>query len=378
MRAVLRLDAVALRWNRMDKLLVAYLIVGSFAYVLLRQTSTAFVNRLGIFSESFLAYFLIRYYVKSVTQVVLFTRVLAYACLVIAVFMVIEHLIQFNVFSILGGVSEIPNIREGKIRAQGAFSHAILAGTFGASFLPLFWSLWYSDSTVDRRTAVIGGISAIVITVTSSSSGPIMTLLASILAISIWSLRKYTKMLWRGFILLLLFLHLVMKDPVWSLIARIDITGGSTGDHRSRLIDQAIRHFSEWALLGVRTTGHWGWGLNDVTNMYVLQAVEGGLGQLLLFVFLLSAAFRSVNTAMVRAENDKGLEKLFWAWGSVLFAHSVSFIGVSYFGQMFYLFFLTLGVIACLPDLSSSFTHVLSKNESDEKMKITSIERSSI
>ncbi len=46
-----------------------------------------------------------------------------------------------NVFAVLGGVSEMTLIREGKLRAQGAFQHPILAGTFGATVLPLMVGL---------------------------------------------------------------------------------------------------------------------------------------------------------------------------------------------------------------------------------------------
>ena len=43
-----------------------------------------------------------------------------------------------------------------------------------------------------------------------------------------------------------------MKAPVWALIQRIDIVGGSSGWHRYELIDQCIKHFSDWWLMGVK------------------------------------------------------------------------------------------------------------------------------
>ena len=40
-------------------------------------------------------------------------------------------------------------------------------------------------------------------------------------------------------------LHLVMNGPVWSLIARVDLTGSSSSYHRYYLLDNCIRHFSD-------------------------------------------------------------------------------------------------------------------------------------
>ena len=52
---------------------------------------------------------------------------------------------------------------------------------------------------------------------------------------------------------------------------------GSTGWHWFYLIDQAIRRVGEWWLIGTRSTGHWGMGLQDVTNQYILEGVWGGM-----------------------------------------------------------------------------------------------------
>jgi hypothetical protein len=56
---------------------------------------------------------------------------------------------------------------------------------------------------------------------------------------------------------ILIVLNLVMSDPVYFLIARIDITGGSTGYYRAALIQAAIRHFNEWWLIGTDYTKDW-------------------------------------------------------------------------------------------------------------------------
>jgi hypothetical protein len=52
-----------------------------------------------------------------------------------------------------------------------------------------------------------------------------------------------------------------MKAPVWFLIARIDLAGGSSGYHRAMLIDTFLRHFGDWWLLGTKDAFSWGWDM---------------------------------------------------------------------------------------------------------------------
>lgn len=351
-RAAIRNDARLLEWSRMDSAFAAYVLVASLTYIMLWRNSSAIVNRLGFAFEAVLSYGLIRMYVHSEAQVTTLIRGLAVVFLAIAFFMLIEQATRYNAFSVFGGVSPITGIREGRLRAQGAFSHPIMAGTFGATFAPLFWALASRGGRSDRRYAILGGAGAVVIVWASSSSGPVISLLASLFAVGMWNYRQYTPILRRGFVLMLLALHIVMEAPVWHLISRVDIVGGSTGYHRYALIDAAIRRFPEWAAYGVRTSGHWGWGLNDVTNHFVLQAVRGGFLTLVAFIILLRAGFRSVSRSIEDNDANEAGQKLRWAWGSVLFSHCVSSFGVSYFGQMTYFFYLTLAIIASLPVLA--------------------------
>ena len=75
-------------------------------------------------------------------------------------------------------------------------------------------------------------------------------------------------------------LQLVMKAPVWFLIGRVGVVGGSDGYHRAYLIDRCIYNFWNWWLLGTKSTNAWASADNhlfDVTNQYVATAADGGL-----------------------------------------------------------------------------------------------------
>ena len=348
LRVILRSDSWRFRWTRMDTFFVLYVVSASIAYVALWRTSAAVTNRLGFAFDAFLAFFAVRLYFRRSEQVHALMRGFAVIMVLVAFTMMIEQLTRYNMFSIFGGVRPITGMREGRLRAQGAFSHAILAGTFGAVFLPLAWGLRSTGRPADRVLSNLGIAGGVLMTYASSSSGPILSLLASVFGIAMWRYRHYARQLVRWSVVGLIALHFYMQAPVWHLISRVDLVGGSTGWHRYALIDATIRNFDQWAVAGVYTTGHWGWGLNDVTNMFVLQAVRGGAITLLFFVLVIFKGFSHVRDAMPSSVPSMS-HKLAWSWGVVLFAHCVSFFGVSYFGQMNFFWYLTLGVLCALP-----------------------------
>src|SRR5260370_13660577 len=71
----------------------------------------------------------------------------AVLAVIVGICMVNEQLTQQNVFGLLGGVRSVPEIRNGRIRSQSVFQHPILAGTFGATLLRLFFLLWRSGKS---------------------------------------------------------------------------------------------------------------------------------------------------------------------------------------------------------------------------------------
>ena len=89
-------------------------------------------------------------------------------------------------------------------------------------------------------------------------------------------------------------LHMVMNAPVWHLISRFDLAGGSTGWHRFNIINQFILHADEWWLLGVKNVEVWGINKGDITNQYFLEAARGGIWTMALLVALIVMAFASV------------------------------------------------------------------------------------
>ena len=214
------------------------------------------------------------------------------------------------------------------------------------SQLPLFLALWWQGAKKWLITASV--ISTLFIVYACASSSPLAGVGAVALGIAFYLVRHNMDSIRQWLLGVIVSLHLVMKAPVWSLIARIDLVGGSTGYHRYLLIDNTIRRFSEWWLFGVLSTAHWGWFQFDTANMYVAQAVKGGFLTLVLFIALITFAFKGIGDLLSTLEDGSPDYIFAWLLGVALFTHCMVFIAVSYFGQSTVSWNLLLAIIGSL------------------------------
>jgi hypothetical protein len=136
-----------------------------------------------------------------------------------------------------------------------------------------------------------------------------------------------------------------MKAPVWMLIARVDLTGSSSGYHRAELVDQFINHFSDWWLIGTKDTINWGEDIWDAQNEYVSVGETGGLLAFIFFIAMISRVCARIGNARKRCENREQ-EWFVWFFGAALFSNLVAFFGVNYFDQSKVGWFLLLAMIS--------------------------------
>jgi len=233
--------------------------------------------------------------------------------------------------------------RGDRFRAVGCFGHPILAGTFGAISLPLFAGLGWRYKKY-RWIALMGIASAAIIAWAADSSTPVLGLVGGLIALAMWPVRKYMRPVRWGIALTLVSLHLVMKAPVWHLISRIDMTGGSSSYHRYQLLNQCILHFKDWWLIGTKNYPNWGWDMWDLSNQYVGVADESGLIPLLAFLAMIIFAFKYIGKAR-RLASSKREELFVWALGAALFANVVAFFGIGYFDQTIVAWYALLAMI---------------------------------
>ena len=276
--------------NRLDLAFILLAVTIAVSGILLFQEMGAVVYQLGTLYTALGVYLLSRYLIRSDEDVVRVIQTLACVAVVVAAIMVYESRSGHNPYALLGGAqaSTLANLaeRDGRFRAQGPFAHSILAGTFGAVIVPLFIALWCKGRKY-RLLSGAGILSGTIMIVTCDSSTPVLAFGAGLMAFCLWPIRNRMRAVRWGIVVTLVALHMVMHGPVWSLIEKIDISGGSSSYHRYMLVDQCIRHFGDWWLVGIKDTSVWGWDMWDTANQYVNTCENSGLVAFILFIAVL-------------------------------------------------------------------------------------------
>jgi hypothetical protein len=325
----------------------AWMILSGFAHD--PKDHNPITIRLSQVYNVFGAYLYARSFIRSHEDFTNCCKCLVLALLPLAFETVLEKTLVRNYYVILAGAGEGLGIRGGKVRAAGPFGHPILLGCAAATSIPLCAVLWLRA----RRWAIAGAAACALIVFCSASSGPMVTMLSGFMALALWRFRESVGWIRRLIIFLVVLLHLVMQAPVWYLMGRIDLAGGSTGFHRAELIQQAVNHFGDWWLTGTDYTRHWfpygvGWSKyhTDITNQYIAMGVSGGLLLMILFIMMPMKGFQLLGGAMRRLRKSRDpSEFLLWCLGCCLFTHCFTFLSIAYFDQCILLFAVLLGVI---------------------------------
>jgi hypothetical protein len=362
--------------NPLDKLMFVWALwalVSSFAHH--AEDHNPVTLRLSLIFDVVGSYIYARSYIPDVQALLRLAKSMVILLLPLVLLLSFEKLTTFNAYGLLGAPIPEAWIREGRVRAAGPFGISILAGTAGATSLPLLVPLY----RLHARSAILGLVGCLIIVVASGSSGPVISLFASLFALGLWKWRGHLRQIKIAFLLCLAALALVMKAPIWFLIARIDIVGGSTSYHRAELINQAVIHLNEWWLVGTDYTRHWmpygiDWSKShvDITNHYIKMGVLGGLLLMGLLIATILKAFTILGHRMrfLRKSRDPS-EFVLWCLGSSLFSHACTFNSVTYFDQSFIFFSLVIGAIGSLASVRQPLPEVASgKNRDFEESHI--------
>jgi len=209
-------------------------------------------------------------------------------------------------------------------------------------------AMQWSEGGRRRWIGVAGVIASCFIVIACASATPVTGVMFALIGAAAFVLRYRMAWVRWGLLFAAIGLHMVMLAPIWHLVARINVSSGSSY-HRFFLIDGAINHWDEWWLIGSRVgTAHWGSWTFDVTNHYIVQALHGGLPVLGLFVATIALAFREVGRIWRAEAQDRKAMLWGWALGVSLFVHVTGFIGISYFGQINLTWFLLLAMIGSI------------------------------
>ena len=172
-----------------------------------------------------------------------------------------------------------------------------------------------------------------------------------------WFMRYKMRVVRWAIIIFIAILTVSMEPPPWYIISKLSDVLGGTGWHRSYLIDQAVKYFNEWWLIGTSVTAHWAPAGEvlavdpnnmDITNHYVAQGIQGGALRLGLFIAMIVVSFKAVGRALRIEEDGSDISKLWWALGVGLACHCTAFISISYFDQIEVFYFWLLAIMAAL------------------------------
>lgn len=340
LRVVVRGETQAIRWNGFDKLVLLWNLSSTIIYSLKWLTVGAFLNRCGVMYDSLGIYWLFRQFFRSFDDLIQVFKIFAICAILSAPFTLMEKYNKSSIYSYFGPVGSA--FHHGRFRCAGPFPHYIMLGCFWASTIPFFYASW--KIAISKKLNIFGILCGLTLVVLSASSTPLLTLISMCAFWMCYNYRMHGKIMLIGVCMMLTALHIVMNNPVWHLLARANIFGGSTGWHRYHLFDQFIKHTSEWFLLGTKSTVHWGRGLGDVTNQYVLEAVRGGFITLCIFVVIIYSAIK-ISGRLSLETADQKVKWISWGVCVSLLGHMVSFWGVSYFGQMLILLYITFAIV---------------------------------
>ena len=351
-------EHVAGGMRTLDKAMIWWAVVAAITSLFHNNPGSNLISMLGLSYDCVGLYFLMRVFIQSKEDLVRISKALLLLLIPLALEMTHEKITGHNSFSIFGYVTEMATVRGGKIRAQGPFAHSILAGTVGAVCMPLTLLIWKESP----KLALLGLGTTGVMILTSASSGPILAAAGIVGALVMWRFRSKLRLMLWGFVAMLFVLNFIMNDPVYYLLARIDLTGKSTGWHRAALIDAAVKHVDEWWFAGTDYTRHWMptgvyWTQNhtDITNHYLKMGVWGGLPLMFVFIYIMAVGFTSVGKALDLCPNAPPRDRFhIWLLGAILFGHAVSFMSVSYFDQTVVFFYLSLAMIGSIYSVTAA------------------------
>jgi hypothetical protein len=335
--------------NGIDWCVILWAIVSNTAFVLEFPGTPALVQGTGGLLDTLGGYLAIRSLVPDGEGVRFALKTLAVVCTILGLGMIYEQIGHVNVFGYLGGMltGTDVTIRTGRVRS-GATMGCLYAGAFSGVLLPPFIWLWKEPKC--RTIAAIGLFGATSMVITSSSSTSELALMGSLVGLGLWPLRKQMRAIRWGIVASLVGLDMVMKAPVWALIARVDLTGSSASYQRYQLVDMTIRHFSDWWFIGTPDYVNWGYDSWDLCNQFAAVALTGGLLSLILYIGIFVRSFGAIGNGRKRVEGDKRQEWLLWCFGATLFATVVAHFGINYMAQLIMGFF---PLVVCISVLSS-------------------------
>jgi hypothetical protein len=357
-RVMVRRECTFSKLTRIDKTLL--LLFAFSTAVFLLRSKVEQMNKIGAAIDACLCYFAFRGLVEGVEGFRWFLWSFLLILVPYTVLVLVESLTKANPFAFMGGVIYGDWVREGRLRCQGTFRNASLLGSVAASFLPLYIGLWFSKTY--RNTAALGIGLCLLIVWASNSGGPASAAGFAMVGWACYRLRSNMKFVRRSLVVGFIALAVVMKAPVWYLLAKISSVSGGAGWHRAHLLDMAFQNLDKWWLCGMAIGDTADWfpyvlsitGGADITNQFLAFGIDAGVVAMLLFFALLVQAYQRLGQSLAGVRHRNGAaaaaEPMLWGLGVMLTVHCINWMGITYFDQSYVIWYFHLALIVNLTE----------------------------
>jgi hypothetical protein len=338
-----------------------WVFISLYAYtavVFILRGTGGYSYLIGVAVDATLSYFTFRALIHNMEDFKWFLNRFVFLLIPYFALVLIERLTFQNPFALVGANSYTVNFRQGIPRCTGSFRHAILLGSFGTSFLPIYVGLIWEKSS--KNVAIIGIVICLALIFFSNSGGPASSFILILIGWCAWLFRKQLRLLQFIIFAILVLLSLIMEAPIWSLPAKISGIVGGSGWHRFYLIDMTIRNFDKWWAAGMPISETSDWfpymlftGGADITNEFVSFGINAGIVSVFLFILLLFKSFQIIGKKLsnIRAGDERNSDEyLIWGVGVMLLVHISNWFGVTYYDQMKYVWFMQLSIVAMLDE----------------------------
>ncbi len=345
-------------WTRMDSLVAGCMVVFSAALAITTPLAAWAVSQSGFVMDTFLVYLAVRLVVTSRASLVFIAKAMGVILVPLAVHGLFEMYTGRSLYMGLGQYCSwaptkgmVYRERYGLNRAMGPQGECIMFGLNFLAFLPLLWLLRHEGGHW-KPLARLMGLAAILGTLSTVSSGPIMAMGVAIFGLLLerarWLVRPIAWLLLLG----CLAVEVVSTNHFYYRLGDLAMDPDSAW-YRARLLDVALEKLPEYWLYGY---GHAnpGWGplingmkWTDGVNDYVVHAILYGVGGLAMCVALQVTAIRRM-TRIARHSRHDWQRSAAWALGCTLVSLMASFWSVSLFGTMMTIYYILIGLIASL------------------------------
>ena len=350
--------------------LVAMIVLGTLA----RGGINPAMTQAGKMIELFCLYFIGRALVRNLDDVRYMLLGVGLLAIPVGISFVVEQYTRYNFFSLFGGIPEMTVIRDGKLRSQGSFVHPITAGVFWASFAPMFMAQIFAKQRGLFYIWIgwMGFIMCCVCAFMTNSSTSIAGILIGLTGWCFYKFRNNLRMIFWITVAFVFVIHMASTRGFHGVIfTRVSFISASTGYHRYMLFEGLFNNVPKWFFVGTNNR-MFNRSFIDVTNQYIITALDGGFIALFLLLFLIVMAFKAVGRAL-RTSEVRSDTLLIFGIGVAYLVTVISFTAVSAYGEGVIPLYLFLGIMISLGDPEMGLKSLKSdKKEENDKNKTES------